>query len=226
MSFANSTSPLKFAILISGRGSNMQAIVQQCQQNPQLQATVVIANKHDASGLHWAQGQGLETAVLSHKDYATRQAYDVALMQLIDKYEVDYVLLAGFMRILSAAFVAHYAGKLINIHPSILPAFTGLNTHERAIQSAVKVHGATIHYVTAELDAGPIICQSVVPVKTDDTVSTLAQRVLATEHTMYAAVVNYLAKGSCSLIEGRTHWHRAEQTLFMHPDLCKATPAR
>ena len=187
-------------ILISGSGSNMSAIVRRAQQerwSETLGARVaaVISNKADAKGLVFAREQGIATAVLDHKAYPSREAFDAALAQEIDRHAPTLVVLAGFMRILTAGFVAHYAGRLLNIHPSLLPAFAGLHTHERAIAAGCKFAGATVHEVTAELDHGPILAQAVVPVLPDDTPDALAARVLAQEHHIYPqAVADFLRK--------------------------------
>ncbi|NMM80387.1 phosphoribosylglycinamide formyltransferase [Acidovorax sp. SRB_14] len=177
-------------ILISGGGSNMAAIVRAAQQQDwerRLGARVaaVVSNKADAKGLEWARTQGIATEVLDHKAFGSREAFDTALAALIDRYDPALVVLAGFMRILSPGFVAHYAGRLTNIHPSLLPAFTGLHTHQRALDAGCKVAGATVHLVTAELDVGPILDQAVVPVLPGDTAETLAARVLTQEHLVY-----------------------------------------
>lgn len=181
-------------ILISGSGSNMAAIVQRAEQEQwahRLQARVsaVISNKADAQGLAFARAQGIATAVLDHKAFDSRDAFDAALMAQIDTFEPALVVLAGFMRILTPGFVAHYAGRLLNIHPSLLPAFTGLNTHQRAIDAGCQFAGATVHQVTAELDHGAILAQAVVPVLTGDTAASLAARVLTQEHQMYPQAV-------------------------------------
>ena len=187
-------------ILISGSGSNMSAIVRRAQQerwSETLSAKVVavISNKADAKGLVFAREQGIATAVLDHKAYPSREAFDAALAQEIDRHAPTLVVLAGFMRILTAGFVAHYAGRLLNIHPSLLPAFAGLHTHERAIQAGCKFAGATVHEVTAELDHGPILAQAVVPVLADDTPDALAARVLTQEHRIYPqAVADFLRR--------------------------------
>jgi len=181
-------------ILISGSGSNMAAIVRQAQQEQwrerfQARVSAVISNKADASGLAFAREQGLATAVLDHKAFDSREAFDAALMAEIDRFDPALVVLAGFMRILTPGFVAHYAGRLLNIHPSLLPAFTGLNTHQRAIDAGCRFAGATVHQVTAELDHGAILAQAVVPVLPDDTAGTLAARVLTQEHRIYPYAV-------------------------------------
>jgi phosphoribosylglycinamide formyltransferase 1 len=187
-------------ILISGSGSNMSAIMRRAQQErwPETlgaRVTTVISNKADAKGLVLAREQGLATAVLDHKAYPSREAFDTALVQEIDRHAPALVVLAGFMRILTPGFVAHYAGRLLNIHPSLLPAFPGLHTHERAIEAGCKFAGATVHEVTAELDHGPILAQAVVPVLPEDTADVLAARVLTQEHRIYPqAVVDFLKK--------------------------------
>lgn len=181
-------------ILISGSGSNMTAIVRRAQQErwaEQLGARVraVISNRADAKGLAFASEQGLATEVLDHKAYASREDFDAALAQAIDRHAPALVVLAGFMRILTPGFVAHYAGRLLNIHPSLLPAFPGLHTHQRAIEAGCRFAGATVHEVTAELDHGPILAQAVVPVLPGDTSEVLAARVLTQEHRIYPEAV-------------------------------------
>lgn len=181
-------------ILISGGGSNMAAIVRAAQQQNWVgrhgvRVAAVLSNKADARGLTLAATQGIATQVLDHKAYASREAFDAALAQAIDAYEPALVVLAGFMRILTPGFVAHFAGRLVNIHPSLLPAFTGLHTHQRAIDAGCKFAGCTVHEVTAELDVGPILDQAVVPVLPGDTADTLAARVLTQEHLIYPRAV-------------------------------------
>jgi len=186
-------------ILISGSGSNMAAIVRAAEQerwSDRLDAKVaaVISNKADATGLALAKAHGIASAALDHKAFATREAFDEALMAQVDKFSPSLVVLAGFMRILTPGFVAHYAGRLLNIHPSLLPAFPGLNTHQRAIDAGCKFAGATVHQVTADLDHGPILDQAVVPVLASDTAQALAARVLTQEHLIYPrAVAKFLA---------------------------------
>ena len=188
----------KIVILISGAGSNMAAIVQAAHhqgwaQRLGVQIAAVISNKPGAAGLDWLRSQSaysaIQTDVLEHTQFDSREAFDQALMQRIDAHAPDLVVLAGFMRILTPGFVAHYAGRLINIHPSLLPAFTGLNTHQRAIDSGCKFAGATVHQVTSELDHGQILAQAVVPVLPGDTADDLAARVLTQEHLIYPAAV-------------------------------------
>jgi phosphoribosylglycinamide formyltransferase-1 len=181
-------------ILISGAGSNMAAIVRTAQQAQWAQrlnvrVAAVISNRADASGLAWAQDQGIATAVLDHKGFASREDFDAALRTKIDQFAPDLLVLAGFMRILTPGFVAHYDRRLINVHPSLLPAFPGLNTHQRAIDAGCQFAGATVHQVTADLDHGPILAQAVVPVLTGDTAETLAARVLTQEHLIYPRAV-------------------------------------
>ena len=177
-------------ILISGGGSNMAAIVRTAQQQHWertlgARIVAVLSNRADAGGLALARAEGIATGVLDHRQFATREAFDTALVALIEPHRPALVVLAGFMRILSAGFVQHYAGRLVNIHPSLLPAFTGLHTHARALAAGCTVAGATVHQVTAELDEGPIVDQAVVPVLPGDTPETLAARVLAQEHVLY-----------------------------------------
>jgi phosphoribosylglycinamide formyltransferase-1 len=192
--------PCRFVILISGRGSNMQALVQACRlQRWPAQVAAVVASRPDAAGLAWAREQGIATACVHHKDFGGRDAFDAALMREVDRHEPDFVLLAGFMRVLTPAFVNHYAGRLVNIHPSLLPAFPGLHTHAQALATGVRVHGCTVHFVTPVLDHGPVIAQGVVPVLADDTPDTLAQRVLQVEHRVYPGAARWLAEGRLSL---------------------------
>jgi phosphoribosylglycinamide formyltransferase-1 len=185
-------------ILISGGGSNMAAMVKTALRDNWAQRygariAAVVSNKMDAKGLAIAAEYGIATAVLDHKAYASREEFDTALAALIDQHDPALVVLAGFMRILTPAFVAHYEGRLTNIHPSLLPAFPGLHTHQRAIEAGCKFAGATVHLVTAELDHGPILEQAVVPVLPDDNADTLAARVLTQEHIIYPrAVANLL----------------------------------
>jgi phosphoribosylglycinamide formyltransferase-1 len=194
-------------ILISGSGSNMAAIVKTAQKHhwgEQFGARVaaVISNKAEAKGLEFAREQGIATAVVDHKAFALREAFDAELMATIDRHGPALVVLAGFMRILTPGFVQHYAGRLINIHPSLLPAFTGLNTHQRAIDMGCKFAGVTVHRVTTELDHGDVLEQAVVPVLPGDTAQTLAARVLTQEHIIYPrAVVRLLGQRAYS-IEG------------------------
>ncbi|WP_107688697.1 phosphoribosylglycinamide formyltransferase [Neisseria wadsworthii] len=188
-------------ILISGRGSNMQAIVN--ANIPNVRIAAVLSNDETATGLAWAKEQGIATGTLDHKAFANRLAFDTAMMALIDSYQPDLVVLAGFMRILTPEFCTHYEGRLINIHPSLLPSFTGLNTHQRALEAGCRVAGCTVHFVTAELDCGPIISQGVVPVLDKDTPETLAARVLAAEHKLLPQAVADFATGKLSILQNR-----------------------
>jgi phosphoribosylglycinamide formyltransferase-1 len=180
-------------VLISGRGSNMEAIVQACAtEGWNARIAAVVSNQPDASGLAFARARGIATAVVDHREHASREAFDTALREAIDAFAPSLLVLAGFMRILTPGFVSHYAGRMVNVHPSLLPAFTGLHTHRRAIEAGCKAAGATVHFVTAELDHGPIIAQAVVPVLPGDTEETLAARVLAREHVIYPRAVRWL----------------------------------
>jgi phosphoribosylglycinamide formyltransferase-1 len=176
----------KIVILISGRGSNMQAIL---EARLPLSVAAVISNDATASGLITAQKHGVATRVVDHRAHADRAAFDTALAAAIDEYAPDLLVLAGFMRILTAGFVEHYRDRILNIHPSLLPSFTGLHTHRRALEAGVKVHGCSVHFVTPELDHGPIVAQAAVPVLDDDSEDTLAARVLAQEHRLYPQAV-------------------------------------
>ncbi|MFN6183670.1 MAG: phosphoribosylglycinamide formyltransferase [Burkholderiales bacterium] len=195
-------------ILISGRGSNMEAIVRSAQAEQWesvLQARIagVISNRPQAAGLAIARDLGVPTLALDHKIYATREAFDAALAQAIDAWQPDLVLLAGFMRVLTAGFVGRYAGRLMNIHPSLLPSFAGLDTHQRALDTGVKIHGSTVHFVTPDLDDGPIIIQAAVPVLPQDNASTLATRVLQQEHRIYPLAVRWFVEGQLQVEQGR-----------------------
>lgn len=189
-------------ILISGGGSNMAAIVRAAERDRwaerfDARVAAVVSNKAEAGGLALARSHGIETAVVPHKEFPTREAFDEALAKAVDVHSPALVVLAGFMRILTPGFVGRYAGRLINIHPSLLPAFPGLNTHQRAIDAGCKVAGVTVHQVTTELDHGPILAQAVVPVLPDDTAATLAGRVLAQEHQLYPrAIAGWLSDTS------------------------------
>ncbi|MCB5362165.1 phosphoribosylglycinamide formyltransferase [Pusillimonas sp. CC-YST705] len=192
--------PCRVVILVSGRGSNMQALVQAAsRQAMPVQVCAVISNQMDAPALQWAREQGLRTASLPHRNYQSREQFDEALANEIEAHEPDYVLLAGFMRVLTDGFVRRFHGRLINIHPSLLPAFPGLNTHRRALDAGVAWHGCTVHFVTPEVDEGPIIAQWAVPVLANDNEETLAMRVLQSEHRLYAQVLSWLTQGRVSL---------------------------
>ena len=183
-------------VLISGRGTNLSAILKAtAEADYPAEIVAVISNNAEASGLLLAQGVGVATAVVPSQGVVDREVYDQALLTTIDAYQPDLVILAGFMRILTPEFVAHYEGRMINIHPSLLPSFTGMHTHQRALDAGVRLHGCTVHFVTAELDHGPIIAQAAVPVYATDDASKLAARVLKEEHRIYPAVVRWFAEG-------------------------------
>jgi phosphoribosylglycinamide formyltransferase-1 len=193
-------------ILISGRGSNMEAVIRaaKAEQWP-ARVAAVISNRADASGLAFAAEHGIKTAIVANKDYATRAKFDAALQTVIDGFAPDLVVLAGFMRILTEQFVAHYAGRMLNIHPSLLPLFPGLATHAQALAAKVAEHGATVHFVTAELDHGPMVLQAAVPVLPDDTVETLSARVLEQEHVIYPRAVRWFVEDRLTIAQGAVH---------------------
>jgi len=186
---------LSLVVLISGSGSNLQAIINATAKNLPAKICAVISNRDDAYGLERARQADIETRVLDHKPYPNREAYDSALTQLIDSFQPDLVILAGFMRILSPNLVTHYRGRLLNIHPSLLPKHKGLHTHRKALEEGDEIHGASVHFVTEELDGGPVVLQAQVPVKTNDTEETLAARVLTQEHIIYPQVIQWFAEG-------------------------------
>lgn len=183
-------------ILISGRGSNMMSLVE-ASQNGQchIDVVAVISNRPNAGGLAFAQDKGIKTDCLDHTQFEGREAFDASLIEMIDQHQPDLVILAGFMRILTPEFTRHYAGRMLNIHPSLLPKYTGLNTHARALESGDAEHGASVHFVTEELDGGPVVLQSVVPILDNDHESDLTQRVLKTEHAIYPLVANWFGTG-------------------------------
>ncbi len=202
----------RIVILISGRGSNMEAIVRACAaEGWPAQIAAVISNKPDAAGLSFAAEHGIATAVVDHKAFRlpgmnaqqAREAFDAELQRVIDGFAPDLVVLAGFMRILTPAFTAHYAERMLNIHPSLLPAFTGLHTHARALEMGCKFVGATVHFVTAELDHGAIVAQAVAPVLPGDDEDTLSARVLKLEHRMYPQAVRWFVEGQLRRVDGR-----------------------
>jgi phosphoribosylglycinamide formyltransferase-1 len=197
-------------ILISGRGSNMMAIAEACAaEGWNARIAAVISNQPDAAGLADAAQRGIATAVVDHRAHADRAAFDAALADAIDAFEPDLVVLAGFMRILSVEFVNRYAGRMLNIHPSLLPAFTGLHTHRRAIDAGCKLAGTTVHVVTPELDHGPIVAQAAVPVLEGDTEETLAARVTAAEHILYPRVVRWWVEGKLDFTGAGRIAHRS-----------------
>ncbi|RUO78927.1 phosphoribosylglycinamide formyltransferase [Idiomarina tyrosinivorans] len=194
----------RIVVLISGSGTNMQAIQQACQAGKVAGNVVaVISNKAGVGGLAKAQAAGIDTAVLSHRDFDSREAYDAELQQLIDTYRPDLVVLAGFMRILTPAFTRHYQGRMLNIHPSLLPKYKGTQTHQRALEAGDEEHGVSVHFVTEELDGGPVILQAKVPIFPGDTVEDLQARVHEQEHRIYPMVVNWFCQGRLTLAAGQ-----------------------
>jgi phosphoribosylglycinamide formyltransferase-1 len=190
-------------IALSGRGSNMEAIVRACEaESWNARVALVVSNRHDAAGLAFANARGIATAVVDHTAFASRAEFDAELATAIDSAQPAVVALAGFMRILTPAFVARFEGRLVNVHPSLLPAFPGLHTHQRAIDAGCKVAGASVHFVTAELDHGPIVAQAVVPVLPGDRAADLAARVLAQEHVIYPRAVRWLVNGELEVERG------------------------
>ncbi|MEN8204458.1 MAG: phosphoribosylglycinamide formyltransferase [Pseudomonadota bacterium] len=195
-------SPLPVVILISGRGSNLQAIIAAVADDAlPVDIRAVISNRPNATGLQGAAQAGIATAIVDHTLYTDRRAFDQALQACIDQYQPGLVILAGFMRILSADFVDHYRGRMLNIHPSLLPDFPGLNTHQRVLDAGNEVHGASVHFVTADVDGGPVVLQARVPVHTDDTAESLAARVLEQEHQLYPMAIRWFARRRLTLGE-------------------------
>ena len=193
---------LPVVVLISGGGTNLQAIIDASHGDLPVEIRAVISNRPDAYGLERARKAGIPAEVLDHHQFESREAFDKALMELIDGYAPELVVLAGFMRILTQALVRHYEGRMLNIHPSLLPKFRGLNTHARAIEAGEREHGVTVHFVTADLDAGPIVIQARVPVHPGDTPESLAGRVLEQEHRIYPQAVRWFAEGRLELHGG------------------------
>lgn len=193
------TDRLPVVVLISGRGSNLQAIIDAAADDLPVDLRAVISNRPGAAGLERADQAGVHTEVLDHEAYPSREAYDEALQALVDGFRPGLVVLAGFMRILTPAFVEHYRGRMMNIHPSLLPAFPGLNTHQRALDAGVREHGASVHFVTDEVDGGPVITQARVPVRPRDTADDLAARVLKQEHRIFPQAVHWFAEGRLEL---------------------------
>ena len=205
----------RIVILLSGRGSNMQNIHQRCvAQGWPAQVVAVISNRPGAAGLDYAAAHGIDTAVVDHKAFSSREEFDAELARVVHGFAPDLLALAGFMRILGAAFVRQFEGRFLNIHPSLLPAFAGLHTHRRALQMGCKAVGATVHFVTPELDHGPIVLQSVVAVRAGDDEDSLATRVLATEHVIYPLAVQWFVEDQLQVVQGVvTHKGRASQLL-------------
>ena len=216
---------MRVAVLISGRGSNMAALIEACRR-PDYPAEIVlvISNKPDAKGLETAAAAGIATKVIDFRGKGSRQAFEDAATQALEDAEVDLICLAGFMRILSADFVGHWRDRVINIHPSLLPAFPGLETHERALQAGVRITGCTVHFVRPEMDNGPIIAQVAVPVSNRDTADTLSARVLTYEHRIYPLALELIASGRARLVDERVIVDEdiAEQPALAVPPLTDA----
>ncbi|MBL4762063.1 MAG: phosphoribosylglycinamide formyltransferase [Gammaproteobacteria bacterium] len=196
---SSSTKPCSVVVLISGNGSNLQAIIDDsAKHSAPYQIVAVISSRADAYGLMRAKKAGIASHSLDHKQFDEREKFDHALLDLIDSYSPDLLILAGFMRILSNDFVLHYQGRLLNIHPSLLPKYQGLNTHQRALDAGDKKHGVSVHFVTAELDGGPVVLQAELPILPNDNAEALAQRVLKQEHKMYPQVIRWFAENRLS----------------------------
>ena len=191
--------PCNVVVLISGAGGNLQALLDSLDNTHPARIQAVISNRADAYGLQRAQAAGIATRVLAHTDFDGREAFDAALIEQIDAFTPDLVVLAGFMRILTPAFVRHYRGRLLNIHPSLLPRHKGLHTHQRALEAGDTEHGCSVHFVTEELDGGPLVVQAVIPVQVDETATDLAQRVHEQEHRIYPLAVRWFAEGRLRL---------------------------
>jgi phosphoribosylglycinamide formyltransferase-1 len=190
----------KIVILISGRGTNMEAVVRAAaREGWPAEVRAVVSNRPDAAGLGFAAANDIETAVVDHRQYADRAAFDRALAAAIDQFAPDLVVLAGFMRVLTDGFVNHYAGRMLNVHPSLLPCFPGLRTHQQALDAGVRVHGASVHFVTPTLDHGPVVAQAAVPVMAGDDAAALAKRVLAAEHVIYPRAVRWFVEGRLAI---------------------------
>ena len=200
---------MRIAVLVSGNGSNLQALID-AQHGKQLSGKIVgvLSNKADAYALRRAEDANIATAVISHKDFANRESFDVAMHQQLLAWQVDLVILAGFMRILTPEFVSKWQGKMLNIHPSLLPFYKGMNTHQRVLNTGDRLHGCTVHFVTAELDAGQSIAQSVIQVSLQDTAESLAQRVHQLEHFIYPQVVQWLCNGQLTWKSGQAYFNQ------------------
>ncbi|MDR5770723.1 MULTISPECIES: phosphoribosylglycinamide formyltransferase [unclassified Caballeronia] len=206
-------------ILISGRGSNMEAVVRACaREGWPARVRAVVSNRPDAAGLGFAAENGIQGVVVDHREFDSREAFDGALAREIDRFEPDCVVLAGFMRVLTNAFVERYSGRMLNVHPSLLPSFAGLRTHQQALDAGVRVHGASVHFVTPELDHGPIVAQAAVPVLPGDDAATLAERVLAVEHEIYPRAVRWFVEGRLA-IEGKRVALRSSEPQWLFADI-------
>jgi phosphoribosylglycinamide formyltransferase 1 len=195
----------RVAVLISGRGSNLAALIEAAKDsNYPAEIVLVVSNRPQAEGITYARGAGIATTIIDHTDYGkNRKAFEQALQAVLEGSGIEIVCLAGFIRLLTPWFIARWEGRLLNIHPALLPKFKGLGTHEQALAAGVKTHGATVHFVTADMDAGPTICQAAVPVLEGDTTETLAERVLAVEHKIYPLALKWLAEGKLRVVDGK-----------------------
>lgn len=196
----------RVAVLISGRGSNMAALVEAAKDtNYPAEIVLVVSNRPGAEGIAYAREAGIATTVIDHTDYGkNREAFERALQAVLEGSGIEIVCLAGFMRLLTPWFISRWEGRMLNVHPALLPNFKGLHTHEQALAGGAKTHGATVHFVTADMDAGPIICQAAVPVVDGDTAETLAARVLTVEHRIYPLALKWLAEGSLRVVDGKS----------------------
>jgi phosphoribosylglycinamide formyltransferase 1 len=203
----------RIVVLISGRGSNFQAIA---EANLPVEIAAVISNRPNAAGLDYARSRGIPAVALDHTAYLDRESFDVALAAEIERHAPDLIVLAGYMRILTAGFIQRFEGRMLNIHPSLLPMFPGLKTHERALAEGIKIHGCSVHFVTADLDHGPIVIQAAVPVLADDTPDTLAARVLQQEHRIYPQAIRWFAEGRLLINDGHVNLlgDQASQSVF------------
>lgn len=205
----NNNEPCSVVVLISGSGSNLQALINQQQAGDlAINITAVISNRSDAYGLERAETASITTHTIDHNTFDSRKAFDRALQHQIDHYQPDLVVLAGFMRILSKDFVNHYRGRMLNIHPSLLPKYQGLNTHQRALDAGDKHHGVTVHFVTEELDGGPCVIQAQVPIQSNDTITSLAKRVQTKEHIIYPMAVQWFAEGRLKIVNDKENQTR------------------
>ncbi len=210
----------KVSVLISGRGSNMQALVRASREpDCPFEICAVISNEPQAKGLSFAADAGIATAVVDHRQFESREAFEEVLHETLLVFKSELVALAGFMRILTPSFVRNWEGRMLNIHPSLLPLFKGLHTHRRALEAGVRIHGCTVHFVTADLDSGPIIAQGAVPVLPDDTEDSLAARVLKVEHRIYPEALALVASGTVRMLDGRVvgDWQADEQAWLSSP---------
>jgi len=200
------TTKMRIAVLISGEGSNLQALIDEADQ-AHYDIGLVLSNRPHAKGLQKAEKAGISTAILDHSQFDSREAFDTAMIQIIDSHQIDAVILAGFMRILTPIFTDHFLGRMLNIHPSLLPKYPGLNTHQRALDAQDNEHGLSIHFVTSELDGGPVILQAKVPITDEDTAETLQKKVQHQEHIAYPLVTNWLASGDL-IFKNNQVWYK------------------